>query len=153
MKVLVDAKKYYDAIIFKSDKDHFDEEYGDPKRFSNGIHTILPNHKTISQNSSIWRDWTEAARLLYCTKEYIYYRLQHAEEFSDIWLSKIDGIWTFRSLSSLSKAETSDFIPRYREWLQAKINEKYGEWTYIQWSSQENLEQEKKEQRKQLCCG
>src|SRR4030066_228068 len=111
----------------------------DKKWFERGIQVSLPNAKTLTQNGAIWRDFEIVGNLLFCNKEYVYYALLKADEFQDIWLDRINGKWIFHTLSMLDKESTALFIIRYREFLQAKVNESYGEWIPIDWSKREEI--------------
>lgn len=137
MKILCDASLFYNSIFNQQEKDEFKKHYGSPDKFFNGIYVSLPNDKTLSQNALIWRDWSEVARLLYTTKETIYWMLLRADEFVDVWTEKVNGAYRVRTLSALNKQETSEFIPRYRDYLQEFVNQEYGEWTAINWSQSE----------------
>ena len=139
MKFLCDAKKFYESIANGEDREMFCKEYGKPERFERGIQVSLPNAKTLTQNGAIWRDFEIVGNLMFCNKEYVYYALLKADEFQDIWLDRINGKWIFHTLSMLDKKSTALFITRYREFLQAKVNESYGEWIPIDWSKREEI--------------
>jgi len=134
MRLLCDAKKFFESIGNGEDREAFLDEFGSPGRFGGGILVDLPRSKSLEQNSLIWRDMTIAAGYLHTTKETCYYWLLKSELFADVWLVEKRGKLIFRTLSGLSKKETSEFIPRMRDFFQNKINEEYGEYVPIEWS-------------------
>ncbi len=144
MKLILDAKKFVEAIKYDQDRDLFNREYGGPERFPHGIQVSLPNEKTITQNAAFWLDMTTVAKLLYTDKETVYAMLLRAEQFQDVWMEQSfygkdqKPTWRFRTLSGLSKSEMSEFFPRYREFLQEVVNREYGEWVPISWAKKEN---------------
>ena len=142
MKILCDAKAFFDSIIAEEDCAAFTEEYGKPENFKFGIRVHLPNEKTLSQNGACWRDFEIVGRLLHCNKEMVYVTLLRAEEFQDIWLDRVNGKWIFHTLSMLDREKTALFITRYREFLQAKVNLEYGEWIWIDWSKKDEEEKQ-----------
>jgi hypothetical protein len=106
----------------------------------------LPNAKTHSQNSAIWRDFSIAGQFLYCSKEAVYNELRLSPEFEDLFFVDDFSIRTgecrkrYRGLSELDKEETIEFISRYREILQAWIDDRHGEAMLVAWSRDKNKE-------------
>ena len=141
MKVLCNAKAFFDSILYEEDRAAFIEEYGKPENFRFGIKVHLPNEKTLSQLGACWRDFEIVGRLLHCNKEMVYVTLLRAEEFQDIWLDRVNGKWVFHTLSMLDKEKTAELITRYREFLQAKVNLEYGEYMEIDWSRKDKDEE------------
>lgn len=150
MKFNVFTEKYYEALTNSEDKKNFLNRYfSGSKTFSNMpvITTKLYDAKTITQNGTIWRDWSIVAKLMYTAKETVYYWCLKNPQFQDIWLEKSSygknknrSSYRFRSLSDLSFEETVDFIPRYREFLQAIVNREHQEYVVINWSKFENID-------------
>jgi len=134
VRFLCDAKKFFESIGNGEDREAFLDEFGSPERFSGGILVDLPRSKSLKQLGLIFRDLTIAAGYLHTTKETCYYWLLRSELFADVWLVEKRGKLIFRTLSGLSKKETSEFIPRMRDFFQNKINEEYGEYVPIEWS-------------------
>ena len=141
MKVLCNAKAFFDSILYEEDRAAFIEEYGKAENFRFGIKVHLPNEKTLSQLGAVWRDFEIVGRLLHCNKEMVYVTLLRAEEFQDIWLDRVNGKWVFHTLSMLDKEKTAELITRYREFLQAKVNLEYGEYMEIDWSRKDKDEE------------
>ena len=152
MKYLCDIKKFIGSIYYKDDREAA-QKYFESKPGMNLVLVSLPNAKTLSQNAAIWRDWSIAGEFLHLTKEEIYCTLRLADEFSDLFLIADFNRRTgeeklrYRGLSEFDKIETSEFIPRYREYLQSWIDGEYGETMLVEWSRDEEKERQYIESR------
>ena len=145
-RYLCNKQKYLASINFNDDRKKAEQEFATHGEL---IETTAHTNKTLSQNSAIWRDFQIAGRLLYMSKEQIYTEILIADEFDDLFylpenVSRRTGEVKprYRTLSELSKEETSEFIPRYREYLQAWINDQYGEIVPVDWSRDEEKEKQ-----------
>lgn len=143
MRLLVQTAKFYAALANSEEREKFNTYFSGNRSFETMplMQVTLPQARTLSQNAAIWVDFTTVGQLLHCDKNYVYHVLVlRAECLQDIWLKQIDSGWRFDGLSSLSKEEMSNAIPRIRDFLQHTVNEACGEWTPIDWACQENLE-------------
>lgn len=143
-KYLCNLKKYIKSIHFDDDRKQAEDEF---ENYGALIQTTAHTAKTSSQHGAFWRDCTIAAKLLHLTKAEIYFTLQTAEEFNDLFylpenINKRTGevVPRFRGMSELSKQEMTDFIPRYREFLQSWIDQEHGELVQVDWSRNEEKE-------------
>ena len=143
MRLLCITAEFYNSISNGEDRKKF-ENYVMTKRWPI-IQVVLPDAKTQSQNSAIWRDFTVAGYWLGCDKETVYAMVRTCEQLRDIWITETKvgkkniPQYRIKSLSELSKEETSELIPRMRDYLQGLIDESEGESVLINWSSRENL--------------
>ena len=143
MKLLCITADFYKSISNGEDRKKF-EAYAMRRRWPI-IQVTLPDAKTQSQNGAIWRDFTIAGQWLGCDKETIYAMVRTCEQLRDIWITETKvgkkniPHYRLRSLSELSKDETTELIPRMRDYLQGLIDESEGETVIIDWSSKENL--------------
>lgn len=147
MKLLCEVDKFKQSVANGEDRKAADK-YFDARPGMSCVLVGLPDRKTFSQNNAIWRDWSEAARLLGYTKEQIYAEIQLSDDFADLFyvdenysLRTGERIPRFRGLSELNKEETKDLITRYREWLQSWIDSEYGEPVPVEWSRDERKEE------------
>ena len=98
----------------------------------------LPDHKTMTQLGTVWRDWTVAGKLLKYSANAVYFKLMKSEECRDIFFRKDDkGNWEFMTLSGFNKSRTSDLIERYRPVIQNWVDEAYSDHIEINWSQRE----------------
>ena len=147
MKYLCKVSALLDSIYYDDDREKATEFFNKQPGMSL-IPVSFSQVKTDSQNAAIWRDWNIAGKFLYLKKEDVYSTLRLAEEFKDLFLTS-DFNWRtaeeklrYRGLSELNKAETSEFIPRYREYLQSWIDQEHGETILVEWSRDEEKEKE-----------
>ena len=143
MRLLCITSEFYRSISNGEDRKKF-EAYAMRRRWPI-IQVSLPDAKTQSQNSAVWRDFTIAGQWLGCDKETVYHLVRFCEQLEDIWLTEtkvgkknIPSV-RYRSLSELTKDETSELIPRMRDYLQGLIDESEGETIIINWSNKENM--------------
>ena len=144
MKIMCITGLFKESISNGQDKAAFEKQYGGKEMPQ--IYVTLPNAKTLTQNGAIWRDFTEVGKLMYCSKEAVYAKVFTAPEMYDFLVvfepygpaGKSEP--RVRSLSELSKEDVSNFIGPMREFLQAWVNDAYGEWVPIAWSNRENME-------------
>ena len=141
MKLLVDSRKFRDAIANAEDRGRFDEYMSGPRNYSTMplMSVTLPQAKTLTQLGAIWLDFTTVARLLHVDPTYVYYLCMRTDKLSDIWLQERDGGWHFSTLSGLTKEETSAASPRLRDYMQEMVNLAHGEYVPIVWADKHNL--------------
>ena len=141
MKLLVQSKLFCKSIANGEDRAKFERYFSGRRNFQSMplLQVTLPEAKTLSQLGAIWLDFTKVGKLLFCEPSYVYYLCLRADCLQDIWLAEKDGQYIFNTLSGLSKEKTIEAIPRFRDFLQQLVKEKYGEWVVINWSCQENI--------------
>lgn len=150
MKLLCDSKKFYESIANSEDKEKYMKKYFSGLRtFENMPFTqvTLWDAKTKHQIGAIWGDWTLAANYLETSPECIYYELIKDKRLADCWTEETTigkdktRSFVFITLSAFSKDHiiNTNFIPRYRDILQERINKEYGEYIPIKWFKKENL--------------
>ncbi len=150
MRVLVDSRKFRDAIANAEDRGRFDEYMSGPRNYSTMplMSVTLPQAKTLTQLGAIWLDFTTVARLLHTDPSMLYLQCLRAEQLTDVWVQlDNDGRYHFISLSGLTKEQMSVAIPRIREYLQHVVNGAYGEWVPVVWAEKDNIGKETEEQR------
>jgi len=150
MKIICESKKFYDSIANSEDKKRFVNKYfSGLKTFENMplVEVSLYDAKTRHQLGAIWLDWTNVAKLLYTSPECIYYELIKDNRLQDCWIEETtigknkQKSFRFITLSGFSKDHIieTNFISRYRDILQERVNKEYGEFVYIKWAKKENL--------------
>ena len=145
MKLLVDSRKFRESLANAEERAKFDSYFAGGRNLDTMplLSVTLPQSKTLTQLAAIWVDYTTVGALLHCDKSYVYYLCLRAESLSDIWLQQDEfGIWQFSTLSGLTKEQTSDAIPRLRDYMQELVNSSYGEWVPIEWAEKENVKTE-----------
>lgn len=142
MKLKCDTKKFRDCLVDDNERIKFGKYFSGTRNYKTmpNIEVSLPDRRTNEQNAAIWRDFGIVAKLLYCDPDYVYGMCLRAEILEDIWFCKMNNKWTFRRLSALNKEETSEAIPRIRDFLQSWIENEYQRPITIHWSSEENIE-------------
>ena len=141
MKLLVNSRKFFDALLGDDDRRRFNDWFGNNRNYNSMpvIQVTLPEAKTQSQLGTIWRDFEIAGRLLHCEPSYVYYLCSRADSLQDIWLQNINGTWHFSTLSGLTKEQTSAAIPRLRDFMQELVNLEYQQYVVINWSCKANI--------------
>lgn len=150
MKFKVFTEQLYNCFINADYKKQFERRYLTGQRTFETMPVIeitTYDRWTRKQQGSIWGDWQLVADLLYEDVSYIYYQLQKDERLLDCWIIedgfKPDGSikYKFVTLSGFTKEHIIDtnFIPRYRDILQERVNTEYGEYVYIKWFKKDNL--------------
>jgi len=152
MKILCETQKYFESIANGEDRKKFEKKYFSNKTFEQMplIQTTLYDAKTRHQIGAIWGDWTMVANKLYTSPECIYYELIKDKRLSDCWAEETTigqnktKSYRFITLSGFSKDHIIDtnFITRYRDILQERVNKEYGEYVYLKWFKKENLDKE-----------
>ena len=151
MKILCQSKLFYESISDAEARAKFKKKYfSGGKNFYNMplIQVVLYDAKTRHQLGAIWRDWTVVSKLMFTDPNTVYYWCIKAPCLSDCWVIESQygknsdkKSWSFITLSGFTKDHIieTNFIPRYRDFLQQKVNEEYGEYIPIEWSKKENI--------------
>ena len=151
MKLLCHSELFCKSISNGEDRKRFMDKYFKGMKTFNSMPLVevsLYDAKTRHQLGAIWGDWTKVAKLLYTEPEAIYYELIKDERLKDCWLEETtigkDNKKSFRflTLSGFSKDRIvkTDFIPRYRDILQEKVNKEYEEYVIIKWYKKDEEE-------------
>ena len=150
MKLLCVSKLLYESIANDEDKKRY------LKKYFSGFKTFetmpltqitLYDAKTKHQLGAIWGDWTMIGKKLYTSPECIYYELIKDERLKDCWIEETtigknkQKSFEFITLSGFTKDHIieTNFITRYRDILQERVNKEYGEYVYLKWFKKENL--------------
>jgi len=152
MKLHCQSKLFYESIADGESRKKFLKKYFNGfKTFENMplIAVTLYDAKTLHQLGAIWRDWTIVGHLMNTDANTVYYWCIKAPCLADCWVVESSygkdndkKSWSFITLSGFTKDHIieTNFIPRYRDFLQQKVNNEYGEYQYIAWSKKENID-------------